>query len=318
MPDGNYIFNQETLTYEKKEPKKGRKLLIAILSQAIAAIVIGVVVFLAISYTIKTPRQKKLERENEAMQQELNVLSERYTKVDSVLNDIQQRDRDLYRAIFETEMSGWDGSNGQLEKFESIADDKMLADTVRGITERQQQMLTREEGAFNELKYKLTNYKENLTEIPSILPISDPNVELGYYGFGKKLDPIYKTPETHEGLDIAASTGTEVMATANGIVEYVGDKQRYGQHIVINHKNGYKTIYAHLSGYVARYGQRVRRGEVIGFVGNSGKSLTPHLHYEIQYKSQAVNPTTHTFGSLRPAQWQKLNETSKSIGLSLD
>jgi len=318
MSDGNYIFNQETLTYEKKETKKGRKLLIAILSQGVAAILIGVVVFLAISYTIKTPRQKKLERENAAMQQELDVLGERYTKVDSVLNDIQQRDRDIYRAIFETDMSDWEGSNGSSEHFAAIASDRDLADTVRRITEYQQRKLTEEEAVFSELKYKLANYKENLTEIPSILPIADPNVELSYYGFGKKLDPIYKTPETHEGLDIAASTGTEVMATANGIVEYIGDKQRYGKHIVINHKNGYKTIYAHLSGYVAKYGQRVRRGEVIGFVGNTGKSLTPHLHYEIQYKGQAINPTTHTFGSLRPQQWQMLNATSKSIGLSLD
>ncbi len=318
MSDGNYILNQETLTYEKKDPKKGRKLLIAILMQVLAAVVIGAVVFLAISYTIKTPRQKKLERENAAMQQELDVLADKYTKVDSVLNDIKQRDRDLYRAIFETEMTDWEGSNGSQERFGLITEDADLADTVRRITERQQQKLTSEEAAFNELKYKLTNYKENLTEIPSILPISDPKVELSYYGFGKKLDPIYKTPETHEGLDIAASTGTEVMATANGIVEYIGDKQKYGKHIVINHKNGYKTIYAHLSGYTARIGQRVRRGEVIGFVGNTGKSLTPHLHYEIQYKGQAINPTTHTFGSLKPEQWQKLNVTSKSIGLSLD
>ncbi len=317
MSDGNYIFDPENLSYEKKDPKRGRKILIGASTQIIAALIIGVVVFLTISYTIKSPRQKKLERENTVMQQELDVLRDKQNKVDSVLKDIQQRDRDIYRAIFETELN--DGTREtNLEYYAGIEDEYALADTVRMMAGRQAARLKREESVFNELKYKLTNYKENLTEIPSILPIPDPGVELIYYGFGRKLDPIYKTPDIHNGLDIAANIGTEVVATANGIVEYTGDIQKHGKHVVINHKNGYKTIYAHLSGTVVKYGQRIKRGELIGFVGNSGKSLTPHLHYEIQYKGQAINPTTHTFGSLVPDKWQKLNREANSRGLSLD
>ena len=318
MSDGNYIFDPENLSYEKKDPRKGRKFLIGLGTQIIAALIIGIVVFLTISYTIKSPRQKKLEKENQIMQQELYVLKDKQTKVDSVLKDIQQRDRDIYRAIFETELNDGQNSESRIDYYSSIASETDLLDTVRKVAGRQAERLTNEESAYTQLQYNLKNYKENLTEIPSVLPIHDPEVELIYYGFGQKLDPIYKIPDIHPGLDIAANIGTEVVSTANGIVERTGDIQKYGKHVVINHKNGYKTIYAHLSGTVVKKGQRIKRGELIGFVGNSGKSLTPHLHYEIQYKGQAVNPTTHTFGALKPDMWQKLNREANSRGLSLD
>ncbi|MBO7463486.1 MAG: M23 family metallopeptidase, partial [Bacteroidales bacterium] len=154
--------------------------------------------------------------------------------------------------------------------------------------------------------------------LPSILPVEHTGVDLIYYGFGKKLDPIYKTPKTHNGIDIAANTGTEIHATANGTVEFIGDKREHGKHIIINHNNGYKTLYAHVSEFMVRWGQKVKRGDVIGLVGNTGKSLTPHLHYEVQYNGHAINPVNYFFASLGPQQWNKVVKIAETRGLALD
>ncbi|MCQ2253633.1 MAG: M23 family metallopeptidase [Bacteroidales bacterium] len=318
MSDGNYTFDPDSLSYEKAEPKKGKKFLISLISQVLAASVIGLVVFLTISYTIKTPRQKKMERENEVMQQEYNSLSEKYTRVDSVLKDIKQRDKDIYRAIFETELQDGEDRRTKREFYANILDDDSLTRQITAMVDAGSGMLKREESAYNELKYKLMNSKENLTEIPAILPVKDPEVNLIYYGFGKKLDPIYKTSDNHYGIDIAAGTGAEIFATANGVVEFCGDKREKGKHVVINHRNGYKTIYAHMSEFMVKNGQKVKRGDIIGFVGNTGKTLTPHLHYEIQHNGQPINPTNYFFCSLNPEKWEKLVQIANSRGLSLD
>jgi len=318
MSDGNYTFDSDSLSYEKSSPQKGRKFLISLITQILAAISIGLIVFLTISYTIKTPRQKKIERENEIMKKEYETLGEKLEKVDSVLKDIKQRDQDIYRAIFETELTASEDKHTRRDKFAEAADTDSLKNLIRAMTNNSAEMLKQEEATFSELKFKLLNTKENLKEIPSILPVNDPSIDIIYYGFGKKLDPIYKTPNQHKGIDIAATTGTEIYATANGVVEAVGDKQEYGKYITINHKNGYKTTYAHMSESIAKIGQKIKRGEVIGFVGNTGKSLTPHLHYEVWYKGKAINPINYFFQTLKPEQWNKVAYIANSRGLSLD
>ncbi|MBR4264974.1 MAG: M23 family metallopeptidase [Bacteroidales bacterium] len=317
MSDNNYTFDPDSLSFEKADPKKGRKFLISLVTQLIGAFVIGLVVFLTISYTIKSPKQKKIERENEIMKQEYTQLSEKYAQADKVMEDIKQRDKDLYRAIFETEPIEEDLSN-RYDKYAGNVSNKVLSEMMLTSADSSAIMLKLEETVFNELKYKLMNSKEKLQEIPSILPISDPEVSIIYYGFGQKLDPIYKTPQFHKGLDIAATIGTEVYATADGVVEFRGEGRVHGKHIIINHKNGYKTTYAHLSEYTVKNGSKVKRGEIIGFVGNTGKSLTPHLHYEINFKGQPINPVHYFFETLGPNQYSKLKTIANSIGLSLD
>ena len=317
MSEENYRFDPDSLGYEKEEPRKWRKLAIRIATQLLAAVTIGLVVFLTISYTIKTPRQNELERENVLMQQEYSVLSQKYEKVDSVLKDIEQRDKDIYRAIFETEMDN--GNRSQRRgAYIGIDDDDSLKALVAAMTENSNQKLKEEEKTFSNLQYQLTNDNEELKSLPSILPVGNAGVDLIYYGFGKKLDPIYKTSKKHDGIDIAANVGTEIYATANGTVEYTGDMREHGKHVIINHKNGYKTLYAHMSEYTVRWGQKVKRGDVIGLVGNTGKSLTPHLHYEVQYNGKPVNPVNYFFATLGPQEWNMVAKIAATRGLSLD
>ncbi len=317
MSDGNYRFDPDSLGYEKEETNKWRKIAIRIATQALATLTIGVVVFLTISYTIKTPKQTSLEKENILMQQEYEALSLKYERVDSVLKDIEQRDKDIYRAIFETEMD-LDNQAQRREMYSKIKSDDSLFNLIAAMTETSNQKLKSEEKTFSDLQYKLAPGDEDLKSLPSILPVEHAGVDLIYYGFGKKLDPIYKTPKTHNGIDIAANTGTEIHATANGTVEFIGDKREHGKHIIINHNNGYKTLYAHVSEFMVRWGQKVKRGDVIGLVGNTGKSLTPHLHYEVQYNGQAINPVNYFFASLGPQQWNKVVKIAETRGLALD
>ncbi len=317
MSDGNYRFDPDSLQYEKEDSKPGRKVIISIVTQLVAALIIGIVVFLTISYTIKTPRQNKIERENTLLKQEYTALSDKYKKVDSVLNDIKQRDKDIYRAIFETEMDT-DYNAQRRETYISINSDDSLKRLINLMSQRCRQKLKEEEKTFSDLKFRLSQDNDKMQSLPSILPVMDAGIDFIYYGFGKKLDPIYKTPKSHNGIDIAVNTGTEIYATASGIVEYTGDKREHGKHVIINHKNGYKTLYAHVSEYMVKRGQKVNRGDVIGLVGNTGKSLTPHLHYEVQYNDKPVNPTNYFFASLRPEEWKRVSRIAATRGLSLD
>ncbi len=317
MADENYRYDPDTLSFKRNETKKGRKFFVSIITQLLAAITIGTVVFLAISYTIETPRQKNTERENQMLQKEYKLLTERYNQANAVLQDLKTRDTDLYRAIFETEppkediLEKADYSNDSITTEYILSQHKIKGDSVT-------KMLKTEETVTNELWYVLQNSKNNLQNFPSIQPLKNDMLQFLPYGFGRKLDPIYKTPTIHLGIDFAAPKGTEVMATGDGIVEEIGDKRDLGKYIIINHKNGYTTIYAHLSGVVVKKNQKIKRYETIGFVGNSGKSLTAHLHYEIKHNNKNVNPINYFFEDTDPMMYTALKKLANNGGLCLD
>ena len=319
MAEKDYTFDPDSLTFKKNEEKKnGKRIIISIITQIVAAVFIGIVIFLTISNTIKTPTQNRLEQENAVMEEELKQLEEKYNKATEAMQTLSSRDKEIYRSVYEHEdLSEEDAYKMRYEELQK-KDGVDLYNLLKDKSALSSKMLKDEEAAFNELKFKLLNYKEDLNDIPSILPVSDPKMESVYYGFGKKLDPIYKTPKTHNGIDISASIGTEIKASANGVVEYIGDSREHGRHITINHKNGYKTTYAHLSDYAVKKNQKVKRGEVIGFVGNTGKSLTPHLHYEISFNGQFVNPVHYFFVSIEPKEYSKLKTMATNGGSSLD
>ncbi|MBQ5403208.1 MAG: M23 family metallopeptidase [Bacteroidales bacterium] len=314
MSEQNYRFDSDSLSFEKEDPKKGRKFLISFSTTLVAALVIGAVVFLAITNTIKTPGQREIEMENNVMREEYERLDTKYKQSQEVLNALKEQDRNIYRSIYETDPFDDDDNGKDL----SNLNDEALLKMIKNDTDTLNKLLMSEETQFTELKYILENSKEDLTEIPCVQPITDDGIKIMYYGFGQKLDPIYKTPQLHKGLDIAATIGTEVIATASGTVDFVGENHEYGKYIVINHKNDYQTVYAHLSEFTIKRYQKVKRGDIIGFVGNTGKSLAPHLHYEIIYKNRQINPVHYFFGSLRPEDYGKLKKIVNGNGLSLD
>lgn len=321
MSDDKYTFDPDSLSFEETGRKKGKKILIWILTQLLAAVAIGVFVFLAISYTIKTPGQRKTERENEMLTQVYNQLTERYGQANKVLTDLEMRDREIYKAIFGTEPPiDTDTITFDYKKLNNL----QLVAHYNQSTQKVANMIKDEGNSFDSLMQQLGLVKDSLKYIPSIMPLENSDLKYLAYGYGKKLDPIYKTPQFHKGIDFAAPKGTVVNATAYGTVEYAGEKRDHGMMVIINHGNGFKTIYSHLSDYVVRTGKKVKRGETIGFVGNTGKSLTAHLHYEIGYKSEgsnefkSVNPIDFFFEDTKPEIYHKLKVMANNGGLCLD
>ncbi|MBP5502401.1 MAG: M23 family metallopeptidase [Bacteroidales bacterium] len=315
MSDDKYTFDPDSLSFEETDRKKGKKIIISIVTQLLAAVSIGLLVFLTISYTIKTPGQRKVERENEAMREVHEQLNARFEQTSIVLEDLRDRDREIYRAIFSTAPPLDDDST---EYNYSGISETQIASHYTQTTGKVVEMLHSEDSTVNQLLSLLEQRKDSLKYIPSIMPLDNIGLKYLAYGYGKKLDPIYKTPQAHKGIDFAAPKGTVVTATAAGTVEYVGEKREHGVMVIIDHKNGFKTIYSHLSDYVVRYGKQVKRGETIGFVGNTGKSLTAHLHYEINYKGKAINPIDFFFEDTDPETYHKLKMMANNGGLCLD
>ena len=315
MSDDKYTFDPDSLSFEETDKKKGKKIIMSVVTHLLAALSVGLVVFLAISYTIKTPHQKKMERENEMLRQVHDQLSSRYEQTSVVLDDLKDRDNEIYRAIFRTEPPNDD--DGVSYNYSGLNEIK-IAEHYNETTNSAVDMLKQEDDVINSLFAMLEKNKDSLKYIPSVMPLENTNLQYLAYGYGKKLDPIYKTPQQHKGIDFAAPKGTVIRATAFGRVEYVGEKRDHGMMIIIDHQNGFKTVYSHLSDYVVRVGRQVKRGETIGFAGNTGKSLTAHLHYEIHYQGKPVNPIDFFFEDINPETYHRLKMMANNGGLCLD
>lgn len=316
MADEHYSFDPDTLSFENADKKKGRRILMAILTQVLAALAVAVFVFLAVSYTVKSPKQKKIEHENQIMSAQYQSLVDRYRQTEKVMEDLNQRDKDIYRAIFEADPPKEDSSD--FDYIFGEVSDNSIFDHVKSNLDSAVACLKKEEASVNELWYLLQNSNFAPESVPAIQPVDNKDSKCLVYGFGRKLDPIYKTPRPHYGIDFAAQKGTEVMAAAAGKVVISRIEKEDGLKIVIDHRNGFKTYYAHLSESIVRPGQKVKRGDVIGFVGNSGKSLTSHLHYAINYQGDFINPISFIFENTSPEQYFAIKRMAEKGGMSLD
>jgi murein DD-endopeptidase MepM/ murein hydrolase activator NlpD len=173
--------------------------------------------------------------------------------------------------------------------------------------------------SFDEVAKLVKGKEQLLASIPAIQPISNKNLKRQASGFGWRTHPIYKTQEFHPGMDFSAPSGTEIYATGDGIVERADAKaQGYGNHVVIDHGYGYKTLYGHMLKFTVRYGQKVKRGQLIGYVGNTGLSTGPHVHYEVIKGDKKINPVNYYYNDLTPEQYQKLIELSSQSSQTFD
>ena len=173
--------------------------------------------------------------------------------------------------------------------------------------------------SFDEIIDLAQRKEEMIRCIPAIQPISNKDLKRTASGWGMRLDPIYKTNKFHEGLDFSAPIGTEIYVTGDGVVKTVHKSAiGYGNYVEVDHGFGYTTLYAHMSEFKVRVGQKVKRGEVIGFVGNTGKSTGPHLHYEVRIKGKAVNPTHYFFQDLTPEEYEEMIRISSNSNRTFD
>lgn len=323
MRKERFRYNPKTLSYEREELSIGKRIL-RILLWIAPNLLVGLVLAFFFARRIDSPKEKELKAELNKYEAEVLRMQADIRLVNEVLNDIEKRDEDLYRmALYadkfpdELRRMGAGGSD-KYSYLRKLPNSKLLIKTSTDI-DALERRLHAQTLSFREL-IKLAKGKEKMLAcIPAIQPVRNTDLKRMASGYGYRIDPIYKTRRMHSGMDFTADQGTEVYATGDGVVELVERKRwGYGKQIVIDHGFGYKTRYAHLNDFKVRRGQKVKRGDLIGLVGSTGKSTGPHLHYEVIKNGRAVNPIGYYHSDLSPEQYEQLLEMSEKSFKALD
>ncbi len=271
-----------------------------------------------------SPKEKGLKRQISELKVNYEIVDEELDKIETVLKDLQERDDNIYRTIFEAEPvhssireAGYGGSN-KYRDLEKIENSKLVID-VKSRLDKIMKKIYVQSTSYDQLIKLAKNKEDMLASIPAIQPISNKDLKRTASGWGYRIHPIYKIRKFHYGMDFTAPTGTEIYATGDGTIELVESSMRgYGNHIIVNHDFGYKTLYAHLTRFNVKQGQKIKRGDVIGFVGSSGISTAPHLHYEVMRNSEKVNPVNYYFNDLSANEYEKMIELSIKSGQTFD
>ena len=284
---------------------------------------IGMIFFYTFLYFFPSPREASLMQQNRNLTAELELMGKQVDQMQIVLSDLSQRDDNLYRSILGAEpipLSARMGATQQISYYDSLArmtNTQLAADIQRkvDILEKELYVQSRSYEEILELAKKQETRMEN---IPAIQPVLNKDLKRMASGYGWRVDPVYHIRRFHEGMDFSAPVGTDIYATGNGTVTYSGWKQGYGQTIEIDHGFGYATRYAHCHKLFARVGKKVRRGDVIALVGNTGKSTGPHVHYEVHYNGKPVDPRNYYFYDLSPEDYDRMVQLSSNMGNMMD
>ncbi|MEA3463390.1 MAG: M23 family metallopeptidase [Bacteroidota bacterium] len=319
MEQSQFKFNPEDLNYNKLDDSLGARIWRIVIYVA-AVVVIAVLLNVVYSLFFDTPRERQIRRENEMLLEQYEALSERKQMVDTVMQEVERIDRDIYRVIFETEPVPTDEDHAGLtyQKLLKTSDEEIVTSSARKL-DSMIRHINRTQSVYDMLMIKGENRHEMLPAIPAIQPIENRDLTLIASGFGHRIHPIYKIPKMHNGIDFSAPVGTPVYATGDGLVQIVTRSERgLGNQIVIDHGFGYTTFYASLDELNVRRGERVKRGDQIGTVGNTGLSVAPHLHYEVHLNGEAMNPINYFFLELSPGDYDRLIVISLMSGQSFD
>jgi murein DD-endopeptidase MepM/ murein hydrolase activator NlpD len=323
MAKTKYFFNPKTLSYEKYKLSKWILLLrgIGVFS---FSLILGFVIFLIFSKFVDTPDEKKVKSANSDLTAEIENLNQRISDLGNELNRLRIKDNTVYRSIYESEPVNdkvWQSSYEKSEKFNELRklpNSELLSELNERLLKLQKQFVAQNK-SFDQLLSMAQNKKEYLSRIPAIQPVANKKLERIGSGFGYRTDPFYRTQRFHAGIDFTAPRGVEVYATADGTIESVTTEiWGYGQHIVINHGNGFTTLYGHLSKFKVKRGQKVVRGQLIGLVGSTGKSTAPHLHYEVHKNGEKLNPAYFFYNDLTNEEYQLMLERASSPNQSFD
>lgn len=318
-----YYYNTNTLRYEKLETPFRVKLLRVFGFVAAALVTAGLISYLAFQF-IGSPKEKILQQQNEDLKDNYRQLKDRTQSIQQQMQELEKRDNDVYRAIFEANPVPDSARAKQLENQLEIAtiqrlkDDQLVASIVTTLNNLSSR-LSAQKKSYDEVEELVKNKEQLLSHTPAIQPVSNKDLNRIASGFGYRIDPVYKTTKFHAGLDFSAPQGTPIYATADGTVSTAGNSGNgYGNHVIINHGYGYETLYGHMVRVKTRNGQTVKRGEVIGWVGSTGKSTGPHCHYEVHKNGEKINPIYFFFNDLSPEQFDMLLKKAAASNQSLD
>ena len=318
-----YYYDTKTLSYKPiklNSSEKIRGYFIFFLS----SILLSFFILMIFYQFFDSPKEKRLKLEIQNLTSQYEVINNDMHQVETVLDEIQERDDNIYRVIFEADpiptsirKQGFGGVN-RYEKLIGLSNSELMINTSKKIDQLTKQLYLQSK-SFDEVIDLAKNKSNMLASIPAIQPVANKDLKRMASGYGYRIHPIYKTRKMHYGMDFSAKTGTEIYATGDGIVSKIKRSKRgYGNYVKINHGFGYETLYAHMSKYIVKRGQKVKRGEVIGYVGNSGISTAPHLHYEVRKDNKKINPMNFYYNDLSPEEYEKMLEISLQSNQSLD
>jgi murein DD-endopeptidase MepM/ murein hydrolase activator NlpD len=318
-----YYYNTNTLRYEKLETPLRVKLL-RVLGFISAAIVTAIII-VSIAYRyFPSATEKRLITDNQELQQQYEVLEERTKKIQQQVTELEKRDNEVYRTIFEADPipdsirakeMAQQKETQLVMKMANFQLENSIVETINNLSNR----INAQERSYNEIAEFIKNKEELLASTPAIQPVSNSDLKRIASGFGYRIDPVYKTVKYHNGLDFSAPQGTPIYATANGTIRTAANLgSGYGNHVVINHGYGYETLYGHMFRIKVKAGQRVKRGEIIGWVGSTGKSTGPHCHYEVHKNGRHLDPVYFFYNDLTPEQYDRLLKMAAASNQSFD
>lgn len=319
-----YYYNTQSLRYEKLVIPLRVKLLRFFVFVGATLFMAFVIILLAFRF-IPSPQLKLAQMKYDKMVQNYETLSNQTQKLQDEMASLEKRDNEVYRSIFEANPLPDSArvklteKKVELQKIAAINDEALgneLAKTLNNINAR----IKYQFASYNDIEKLIENQTEKLASIPAIQPVSNRDLNRIASGFGFRIDPVYGTPKMHKGLDFAAPQGTPIYATGDGRVKMAGfDESGYGNHVIINNGYGYETLFGHMVRIKVRSGENVKRGEIIGWVGNTGKSTGPHCHYEVHVNGREVNPVYFFYNDLSPEQFDRiLKIASTGSAKSLD
>jgi len=286
-------------------------------------ICLGVIFFYVLTYFYPSPREASLMQYNRNLTAEMEVLEKQVDQMQLVMADLSQRDDNLYRAILGAEpipLSSRMGTAMQIAYYDSLArmsNTQLVADIHRKVDILEKELYVQAR-SYEELIELAKNQEARMENIPAIQPVLNKDLKRMASGYGWRVDPVYHIRRFHEGMDFSAPVGTDIFATGNGKVIYSGWKQGYGETVEIDHGFNYTTRYAHCSKRMVKVGQKVKRGDIIALVGNTGKSTGPHLHYEVHYNGRPIDPRNFYFYDLSPEDYDLMVQLSSNMGNMMD
>jgi len=323
MAKVKYYYDSETLSYRKIERRKRDAFKNGLLV-VVAAVLFMVLGFVVLTPLFETPKEKELKRELEFVKLNEELHAKKIEQLSQILEEIQERDNNIYRLYFEVNPipkeqreAGFGGVNRYkaLEGFDN-------SEMVKGVTEKMDilsKQLYIQSKSLDEIVELAEDKEKLLAAIPAIQPVENEHLTRMASGYGWRSDPFTKARKMHYGMDFTAPRGTPVYASGDGVVTRVDQGSAgFGKHIRIDHGYGYVSLYAHLSKYNVRKRQKVKRGDIIGFVGNTGRSQAPHLHYEIHKNGRKINPINFYYGNLSPEEFAAMQKAAQIEGQSLD
>ncbi|MGJ8592252.1 MAG: M23 family metallopeptidase [Aquaticitalea sp.] len=323
MSKVKYYYDSESLSYRKIERKKGRTLKYVFTFLLGSALFAFLFVFIA-SRFVESPRERALARELEHMDLQYKLLNKKMDQAQSVLANVEERDNAIYRLYFEANpipeeqrKAGFGGIN-RYKDLEGFDNSKLIVETNKRMDILMKQIVVQSR-SLDEIAILAENKEKFLSCIPAIQPVSTEDLTRMASGYGYRTDPFTKVRKFHFGMDFTAPRGTPIYATGDGVVVRADDAATgYGNHIRIDHGYGYVTLYAHLYKYNVRSNQKVKRGDLIGFVGSTGRSEAPHLHYEVFKDEERINPINFYYGNLSAEEYGRLLERASLENESLD